>query len=114
MKEDMAMNNPQTQHVFMMDRICRKGAYHDGQSFDAWQKEARAKLGELLGMDTFEKCDEQMQIEWIREESEYTEYRVHFNTESYYRALIHIRIPAGIKSSGGRTPNREPARWMSI
>ena len=29
---------------------------YDGKDFDNWQKNARAKLSDLLGMEHFEKC----------------------------------------------------------
>ena len=47
------MNNPQTQHIYMMDHVKRESAYRPGEDFAAWQKAAREKLGALLGMQLF-------------------------------------------------------------
>lgn len=93
------MNNPQTQHIFMMDHVTRKGAYRPGEDFLAWQRAAREKLGELLGMDTFEKCDDNLKIEWTKDETDYTEYRLLFNTEAHYQARAHLRVPKGAQGA---------------
>lgn len=87
------MKNPGTQHEFMMDNAEYKAAYKPGMDFEKWQAQTRAKLGELLGMDTFSKCDDALDIEWTREEADYTEYRMSFNTETRYRACAHLLIP---------------------
>lgn len=86
------MNNPQTRHIFMMDHARRSAAYRGGD-FKDWQEQARFKLGELLGLNTFEQCDDNLCIEWTREEADYTEYRLLFNTEAHYQARAHLRIP---------------------
>lgn len=91
------MYNPNTQHEYMMDNAGFAAAYKAGADFAAWQIAARAKLGELLGMDTFERCDDALNIEWQREEEGFTEYRISFNTEKNFRALAHLLIPAGAK-----------------
>lgn len=87
------MKDPGFQHEFLMDNAEYKGAYIEGTDFEAWQEQARGKLGELLGMDTFSKCDDAMEIEWTHEEADYTEYRLSFNTEKNYRACAHLLIP---------------------
>ena len=93
------MNNPQTQHIFMMDHVKRESAYRPGEDFAAWQKAAREKLGALLGMDTFEKCEDNLQIEWTKDEADYTEYRLLFNTEAHYQARAHLRVPKGAQGA---------------
>jgi len=93
----MEMKNPMIQHAYMMDKAEYKAAYHSGTDFSDWQKAARTKLGELLGMDTFEKCPDELEIEWMNEELEYTEFRISFNTEKNYRTCAHLLIPAGVE-----------------
>lgn len=89
------MKDPKVQHEYMMDNAEYKAAYREGMDFAEWQASARAKLGELLGMDTFKKCSDDMEIEWKHEEEGFTEYRLSFNTEKKFRALAHVLIPAG-------------------
>ncbi|MBQ4089310.1 MAG: acetylxylan esterase [Clostridia bacterium] len=91
------MKDPRFQHEYMMDNAEYKGAYKEGMDFDAWQASAREKLGELLGMDTFEKCDDALEIEWMNEEIDYTELRLSYNTEKNFRAAAHLLIPANIQ-----------------
>lgn len=87
------MNNPQTRHIFMMDHVRRRAAYQGDADFKVWQERSRKKLGELLGLDTFEKCPDNLCIEWTHEEADYIEYRLLFNTEAHYQARAHLRIP---------------------
>lgn len=89
------MNNPQTQHAAMMDLLVKKGAYKKGQDVAQWQSGAREKLAQLLGMDTFAKCDDRLEIEWRKQANGYTEYRLQFNTETNYRTAAHLLIPDG-------------------
>ncbi len=71
---------------------------YDGKKpFDAWQKEARAKLSELLGMDSFKKCDPKFQIDFVKEEETYTEYRFVIQSEEGYFLPSHLWVPKGIE-----------------
>ena len=90
------MKDPRFQHEYMMDNVDRSGAYSGGD-FHAWQEAQRAQLGKLLGMHTFRKCDDALEVEWEREEDGYTEYRLCFNTEENFRALAHLLIPKGVR-----------------
>ena len=87
------MFDPKFQHEYMMDNAELKGVYKEGLDFEKWQASAREKLGELLGMDTFEKCDDNLDIEWKFEDKEKIEYRFTFNTEKNFRAVAHLLIP---------------------
>ena len=88
------MKDPGFQHEYMMDNVARSGAYAGGD-FGNWQADRRERLGKLLGMHTFRRCDEAMEVEWVHEEDGYTEYRLRFNTETHFRALAHLLVPAG-------------------
>ena len=58
------MNNPQTQHIFMMDHVKRESAYRPGEDFAAWQKAAREKLGALLGMKVWRHKTKHWHFVW--------------------------------------------------
>lgn len=69
-------------------------AYDGKEDFAAWQARARAKLEELLGLP-FERCDDQLTIEWKKELEEYTEIRFLFQSETNYFVPAVLRIPNG-------------------
>ena len=76
--------------------------YRDGEDFAAWQKEARAKLAELLGLDNMKKAeDDKFTIEYQKETDEYTEYRFTLQSEEGYIFPAVMRVPLGIR---GRLP----------
>ena len=91
------MNNPMTQHLYMMDHFSRRSAYKEGEDFVQWQKRSRKKVWDLLGMDTFELCEENFEIEWTHDENDFVEYRIQFNTETKYRTRAHLLIPKGVR-----------------
>jgi len=66
---------------------------YDGGDFKKWQKEARGKLCELLGMDKFTKVAPETHIEYEREEKEYKEIRFVFKSEEGYHVPCHMLIP---------------------
>ena len=71
---------------------------YDGKGdFSLWQKEAKAKLAELLGMDKFEKCDPHFTIEHEKETNEYKEYRFVIESEPGYNVPCVLRVPTGVK-----------------
>lgn len=72
--------------------------YKDGEDFKAWQSAAYDKLYELLGMDKFEKCEPDLNIEYTKEGEKYTEIRFSFQSEKDYRVPCHLCIPNGAKT----------------
>jgi dienelactone hydrolase len=79
-----------------------KPAYHyEGGDLAAWQKDARAKLGELLGMHEIEKlgCPLECEIEYDRyaEDLDCREIRIRFTTEENVTVPCHICIPKDAK-----------------
>lgn len=88
--------DPQLQHAFLMDNSPRLGAMQAGERFDLWQKRARNTLGEMLGLPFFSRVDDDLCIEWTREENGVTETRMTFATEEHYRAAAHLLVPAGV------------------
>lgn len=69
---------------------------YDGESdFISWQKSAKAKLAELLGMDKYERCDPEFNIEYTEECDGYTEYRFTIQSEPGYYFPSVMRVPHG-------------------
>ena len=65
--------------------------YTEGD-FATWQKEARAKLWELLGLDNFTYGDEVV-IEYTKENTDFVEHRMLIETERGYYTPCHLLIP---------------------
>ena len=75
---------------------------YDGKHpFAEWQKEARAKLAELVGMDRFKKCDPDFQLEFTKEFDTFTEYRFTVQSELDYRVPVHFWVPKAAKKPLG-------------
>lgn len=69
---------------------------YDGTSdFADWQRRAKEKLSELLGMNRFTKCDPKFNIEYKTEYEEYTEYRFTIQSEEGYYFPSVMRVPQG-------------------
>ena len=64
------------------------------EDFSAWQKKARAKLEELLGLP-FIKCDDQFAITARSECDAYTRIDFEFQSEEGYFVPCNLLIPAG-------------------
>ncbi len=70
---------------------------YKGEDLSKWQKNARQKLIELIGLDRFEKTDLNIDIEYEKKTDEMTEIRFTFQSEEGYRVPCHILIPKTIK-----------------
>lgn len=70
-------------------------AYDGTLPFSEWQKVAKRKLWELLGMDKFQKCDSNFTIEYTKEHENATEIRFKFQSEENYYIPCHLMIPKG-------------------
>lgn len=84
----------------------QKPAFHyESGDLAAWQKEARAKLGELLGIGEIEKfaCPLECEIEYDRyaEDIDCREIRIRYTTEENVTVPCHICIP---KDAKGKLP----------
>lgn len=71
---------------------------YDGKDFFEWQKNARNKLTELLGIDRFEKVEPKTEIEYEKKIEGATEIRFTFQSEEGYRVPCHILLPDGIEN----------------
>ncbi|MBP5404992.1 MAG: acetylxylan esterase [Clostridia bacterium] len=68
-----------------------------GGDLKVWQKAAREKLGELLGLDRMLPAVPDLRIEWERERESYTEMRFTFRSEPGYYVPAHLLLPKGVK-----------------
>ena len=66
--------------------------YDGSVDFYEWQKNARAKLSELLGLP-LGVCEPTLTLEYEREEAEYKEYRFTVETEPGYTVPCHLLVP---------------------
>ena len=68
-----------------------------GGDFNEWQKTARAKLWEILGLDLIEKCDDdKFLITETKDKGDYTQFDFEFQTEEGYFARASFLRPKGI------------------
>ncbi len=67
--------------------------YSETEDFFAWQKRARNKLSEILGIDRFEKCDDAFTVEYERESRGYRKVHFYFQSESGYFVPCHLIMP---------------------
>lgn len=66
--------------------------YDKTSSFSEWQKAARQKLNELLGLP-LRRCPELIEIEYEKEHGDYTETRFSFQSEEGYFVPCHLLVP---------------------
>ena len=72
--------------------------YDENTDFKAWQKAARKKLSELLGMDRIQKPQEPVFIiEYTKECEDYTEYRLRIQSEENYNFPCVMLVPKKAK-----------------
>ena len=84
--------NPQTKHIEMLKNLHPRFRYAAGSDFAAWQKSARARLNELLGLP-LETCAPDVRIEWQKDMGTYTETRFLFASEPGVDVLCHLLLP---------------------
>ena len=80
---------------------------YDGKSdFSEWQRLAREKLYELLGMAKMEKCDECFTVTSESECEEYCEYRFTVQSEENYHFPCVLRLPKSSerRNADGKLP----------
>ena len=90
------MDRSYNSHAYEYKKFCEMKpqlAYDGLQNFADWQKKAREKLSDLLGLP-LEKCEACLQIEYTKEKADLTEYRFTVQTEPGYFVPCHLLIPA--------------------
>jgi len=71
--------------------------YKGDEPFHEWQTKARAKLLQLLGIDRIKRAtDTKFNIEYVKEEDTYTEYRFTLQPEVGYSFPSVMRVPKGL------------------
>lgn len=65
------------------------------EPFDSWQRRARAKLSELLGMDKMIPAEKDVIIEFDKQLEDFREIRFKFQSEPGYYVICHMCIPNG-------------------
>jgi len=66
----------------------------NGGDFIEWQKNAKAKLTQLLGLP-FEYCDDLIRIEFEEQHEDFKEIRFTFQSEEGYFVPCHLLVPNG-------------------
>ncbi len=67
--------------------------FNAGDDLESWQKQARVKLSELLGLDNFEKCDDLFKITAEEQTEEYKKISFEFQSEKNYFVPAVMLIP---------------------
>lgn len=71
-------------------------AYDGKEDFVLWQEKARKKLTELLGIDTFQKCDDALNIKSEKDCGDYTRIDFEFQSEETYFVPCSLLVPKGL------------------
>jgi len=93
----MRNQNPKNIYWNFIEKRVPEMRYDGKEDFSEWQKRARAKLWELLGLDMITACDLDFLVESKTETDEYYEIRFSFQSEEGYYAPAVVRIPKGLK-----------------
>ena len=98
--------HPVVHKLGIMAKQTPKMRYDGSVAFCEWQKAAKEKLSELLGMDKFQKCDESFSITSETFGEEYKEYRFTLQSEENYHFPCVLRIPnkSSRRNSDGKLP----------
>ena len=88
--------NPQLIHHTILKGLAPARRYHGEQPFAAWQKDARARVAALLGMDKLTPAkDDRFVLESETDCEGYTDYRFLFQSEDNYFVPCHLWVPKG-------------------
>ena len=90
------MNNAYKNVVRLMQDI-KPAMSYDGEDLLSWQKKAREKLSELLGMDNFTKVSPELEIEYDTLIENAQEIRFTYKSEEGYRVPCHLFVPLNIE-----------------
>lgn len=91
--------NKAFKNVTLLMQDMKPAMSYDGSDFTLWQKNARAKLSELLGMKSFTKVEADFKIEFSKEIDWAKEIRFTYQTEEGYRVPCHLFLPLNAKKS---------------
>lgn len=71
--------------------------YDGKEPIEQWQKRAKAKLAELVGLDRMIPAEKDLIIEYDRNEADFREIRFKYQSEPGYYVPCHMLIPHGAK-----------------
>ena len=89
--------NPMLYNLRGIENLKPSMRYDGNEDFSVWQKRAKEKLAELLGMDKLVSCAPELAIEHKTETEEYEEIRFTFQSEPDYRVPAVLRVPKSKK-----------------
>ncbi len=89
--------NPILYNLRRLENLKPSMRYDGTEDFSVWQKKAKEKLAELLGMDKLVRCPAELVIEHKAETEEYEEIRFTFQSEPGYRVPAVLRVPKSKK-----------------
>lgn len=89
----MNLHDPQRLHEETLKALHPKCRFQNDLPPAQWQKKARAKLENLLGLDQIPSCSAEPSIQWRREEENWTEIRFSLETEPGFESLMHLLLP---------------------
>ena len=72
--------------------------YDGSESLAQWQKKARKKLSELIGLQYYHPVDDETEIEYRTENDEFTETKFYFYSEANYSVPCILRVPKNVKN----------------
>lgn len=73
-------------------------AFDESRDYEAWRKDVKAKLAEVLGDMPQTRCDPEPLLEWEKEHDTFYERRFSFASEENIRIPCHLCIPKGAKT----------------
>ena len=62
----------------LIQKVLKPSFSYTGENYDQWKADACQKLRDLLGMDKFELCDSNYQVEFEEKHEGFTEIRFTF------------------------------------
>jgi len=90
----MINKNPHVIHHEALKAIKPALRYDGCEPFEAWQKRARTRLAELMGLDKIVPAEDDLfEIEETLEHDTFTEYRFHFQSEEGYFVIANLWVP---------------------
>lgn len=84
--------DPQVRMLQLMKDVKPSMRRAADEDFSAWQKKARARLNELLGLP-LERTEPNFRAEWTHEEPGFTETRFLFESEPEVTVIGHLLLP---------------------
>lgn len=84
---------PMDYAIKRLEKIQPSMRYDGKEDFDKWQEKAYNQLYTLLGLDKFEKCPLDVEVEYDKEIDDRREIRFNFKTEEGYNAIARMTFP---------------------